>query len=162
MDLFIHFMIPFTALAYLKPKFKYALVAGFFGILPDADVFLGYHRSSTHSLLIIIPLVILILLPFRNYLVCGLIGSVSHIFMDLGGYVPIFWPLYNQSVELSIKTQSPLKVELLLSPVNFYSVTLSELPIRVIPSWESVAACSIFMVIALLGLKYRGKHGIQK
>ncbi|MHA1779076.1 MAG: metal-dependent hydrolase [Candidatus Heimdallarchaeaceae archaeon] len=94
------------------------LLINIFATVPDIDVFFGYHRSYTHSL--IIPIVFLlalttakiirgeelgvqrgtrILKAFR--LICWM--WILHIILDLGwGPILLFWPVDNHYYDLSV------------------------------------------------------------
>lgn len=85
--------------------------------LPDVDVFFGYHRSYTHSL--VIPFVLLVALTTANKirgngdyldrgyrvlqafkLICFM--WILHIFLDLGwGPLMMFWPVDNHYYDLT-------------------------------------------------------------
>ena len=100
-DLLIHFAIPFAAFSYFRRP-REAFVASLIALLPDIDALLiRVHRSTTHSLVVVLAACGISLLTIRSLrprlLGFGLLATfalVSHLLLDLfTTYTPIFWPL---------------------------------------------------------------------
>lgn len=132
-EFLLHFVIPFSALSLGGASLRKTLFACSISLLPDLDFLVNVHRSMTHSaaVLAVVMLPALILFwrtKYRVYVVLAAAGLLSHLALDIfGDYVPILWPLYNQSVHLVVRsaahTGSGLKIsfsaEMLTQPISF-------------------------------------------
>ena len=115
----LHITIPYVTLTALGVKPKKAFIASLISLLPDIDALLHIHRSQTHSLPLILTATIpLILLTsktkLKEYIVPATIALIIHLALDIfTGPTPILWPLYNQSIWITIQlnlqiTQNPI------------------------------------------------------
>jgi len=137
MDLLTHIFLPLIALYSVKKKIKLSILPlAFFGIFPDFDVFIGIHRSLFHSLLFLIPLLVILYSIEKNSRNEGEYSGIiaffllSHIFLDfLSGGVPFLYP----AVETGIGLEFPAKVGF---GSGFYFQDL--LPVLVFTTPESV------------------------
>jgi len=115
----LHITIPYVTLTALGVKPKKAFIASLISLLPDIDALLRIHRSQTHSLPILLAATIpLILLTqetkIKEYVIPATIALIIHLFLDVfTAPTPILWPLYNQSIWITIElnlqiTQNPI------------------------------------------------------
>ena len=108
-ELLLHFTLPFTAFSYFR-KLKEAFLLSLIALLPDLDVFIGIHRSWTHSALLILAfcgaILILIktLIPkLLDFSLHATLALISHLLLDLfTTYTPLLWPLIPQSLLISL------------------------------------------------------------
>jgi len=121
-------------------------VASLIALLPDLDALLvGVHRSTSHSIVVVLTACGLALLVIRAVrpkllglgLLCTL-GLLSHLLLDLfTTYTPIFWPLVGWSLFISlgggvhVSESLNLKVSLDLSTTttDFTPFTVLDAPI---------------------------------
>jgi len=133
----IHFIVPFTALTLVGVKFRKALPISLLAILPDLDALFLVHRSLSHSLVVLLSVMVpFLLLTYKfkpslySYGFLGLMSVASHLVLDLfAGYTPILWPLYGYSAWIQVGLvahvgSSPslalsAKVKVLTQPVTF-------------------------------------------
>ena len=104
----MHFILPFVALTLLGMDLRKAFLIGFLGVVPDLDVLFLYHRTLSHSVVVIG----LVCLPFIVYswrvrpewlsdsLFCFLVLASNPLLDVFFGYTPVLWPLYPYSVAL--------------------------------------------------------------
>lgn len=114
MDLLTHIFLPliFIFAAGITKEWRVLLLSPL-AILPDLDVFLGIHRGMLHSLLIIIPLVLLSFIFLRRYSKYIAFFLSSHLFLDfLSGGVPFFYPL----IKTGVGVEFPLIVKFSSTP----------------------------------------------
>ncbi|MEM2430327.1 MAG: metal-dependent hydrolase [Nitrososphaerales archaeon] len=130
MEPLIHFIIPFTALTLLNVRVKKALLISLLAILPDLDAIFLIHRSFSHSIIIILIVITLLLplmkkLKIHGYALLVTLSLVSHPILDLfSGYTPILWPFYSYSIWI----QAELMVHIASSPSFALSMKLLEKP----------------------------------
>ena len=106
MEPVIHFVVPFIALTLVGVKSRKALPISLLAVLPDLDALFLVHRSLSHSLIVVISIMVpLLLLTYKfkprlhGYAFLALLAVTSHLVLDLfTGYTPILWPLYGYSV----------------------------------------------------------------
>ncbi len=111
MDVFLHFLFPYAILTLIGLKAEKAIPLALLGIVPDLDILFYVHRSPSHSAVVITAAFIIPIIAawlyrreYLHYAILGYLSTVSHpIFDMLGGYTPILWPLYNQSIMISIQ-----------------------------------------------------------
>jgi len=144
-ELLLHFAIPFAAFSYFRRP-REAFVASLIALLPDLDALLiGVHRSTSHSLVVVLAvcgIALLLIRALRSRLLrLGLLvtlGLLSHLLLDLfTTYTPIFWPLVSWSLFISldggvhISESVNLKVSLDLSTTTteFTPFTVLDAPI---------------------------------
>jgi hypothetical protein len=100
----LHFAVPLAAFTALGIKPKRAFLLSLFTLLPDLDILINVHRFCSHSLILLLAIVIpliLIAVKFNRQKPLSLIlfAYASHLFLDLfTGYTPILWPLYSQDL----------------------------------------------------------------
>ena len=105
MEPLLHFVLPFVALTLLGVEVRRAAALGFLGVVADLDSLLLIHRSLSHSAvvwgLLFLPVLIASWVRRRDacrWVALGFLVAVSHPLLDLGGYTPVFWPLYSYSL----------------------------------------------------------------
>ena len=106
MEPLIHFVVPFTALMLVGVEARKALPISLLAVLPDLDALFLVHRSPSHSLVVVLSVMVpLLLLTYKfkprlqGYVLLALLAVGSHLVLDLfTGYIPILWPLYGYSV----------------------------------------------------------------
>lgn len=126
----IHFIIPLFLLIMLGINLKKSVLISALAIIPDLDVIFGVHRSSSHSIIIIL-IVSIVTILILNYLKIGknseyllaILVLLSHPFMDMfGWYTPILWPVADKSIyiftELTTNMNSVLDLNLIFK-INF-------------------------------------------
>ncbi len=126
----IHFIIPLFLLIMLGINLKKSVLISSLAIIPDLDVIFGVHRSSSHSIIIIL-IVSIVTILILNYLKIGknseyllaILVLLSHPFMDMfGWYTPILWPVADKSIyiftELTTNMNSVLDLNLIFK-INF-------------------------------------------
>ena len=153
----IHFALIFSVAIACGVSYKKSALLGFIAMLPDLDVFLGVHRSATHSIFVLALAltVALTLKPLRSRKKFGQISFalMSHPTLDLfTHFTPILWPLLNRAIFFKVNL-NPLNVELLSSQALFPNYRFSLSPP---PAWElATAMVLITMGIALLVIRHR-------
>ena len=106
MEPIIHFIVPFIALTFAGVRFRWALLVSLLALIPDLDALFLVHRSLSHSLIVVLTVIVpFLLLTYRfrlrlqGYAFLALMSLASHLVLDVfAGYTPIFWPLYGCSV----------------------------------------------------------------
>lgn len=108
-ELLLHFSVPF-ALTAPKLGVKRALLISTIALLPDLDVLLHIHRSITHSILVLIPACLPILLftysknKYFNLALISILALLSHPLMDsFQTYTPLLYPLLDRSIWFRIE-----------------------------------------------------------
>jgi hypothetical protein len=100
-SLFNHIFIPITILLIFSKRLridpKNIILLSFFGILPDADIFL-FHRATFHNIFIlIVPILIFIFVKDMREasgIICFYLGS--HLLLDIfDGGIFLLYPFYN-------------------------------------------------------------------
>jgi len=128
-DTFTHAILGLTASILLNRDPSTYIIAVLLSELPDIDAFTPQHRAACHSLLVVSPLTLVLLLSF-NY--TGLNSTTSavlallpllHVVMDFtcGGLpVRLLWPLSNKGVQLADKIDIIAERLLSISPYGYY------------------------------------------
>lgn len=100
-SLFNHIFIPITILLIFSKRLKIdpknIILLSFFGILPDADIFL-FHRATLHNIFIlVVPILIFIFMKDMREIsgiICFYLGS--HLLLDIfDGGIFLLYPFYN-------------------------------------------------------------------
>lgn len=97
-------------------RLRYALILALAGLLPDVDALFFTHRWATHSIAVVLPIVvalnIAVLKLYRNHLVYSTTASLLyllHIVLDMfTAPTPILWPLYSQSIAIALNIDGSL------------------------------------------------------
>ena len=120
----MHFILPFVALLLLGLDEKKAFLMGLLGIVPDLDVLFLYHRTLSHSVVVIG----LFCLPFILYCwrvrphrlgdswLCFLVLASNPLLDVFFGFTPVLWPLYPYAVSLRMGLNIHIGKESTLSP----------------------------------------------
>src|SRR5207247_11269607 len=100
------------------------------GVLPDFDIYfqpLGLiHHTYTHSLLVIIPIVVVVTYFLGRLGLAFSMGIISHLVGDyLDGTIPILYPL-DQDLKVGLNVAIPVLADTLLEmraygPIIFYT-----------------------------------------
>ena len=109
-ELALHFAVPF-ALTAPKLGLRRALLVSFIALLPDLDALLGFHRSMSHSLVILSAVGIPVLLAVYRFkrehfglALVGLLALLSHPVMDgFQTYTPLLYPIYERSIWVRVE-----------------------------------------------------------
>jgi hypothetical protein len=103
----LHFVVPLATLRAVGLDWKSALFASFVALTPDVDVFLFIHRSASHSIIILLAIVIpILILSYRHRTIQKLtllaaFAITTHLVMDaFQTSTPLLWPLYNRGIEI--------------------------------------------------------------
>jgi hypothetical protein len=104
----LHFVVPLVTLRAIGLDWKQTLFASFIALTPDLDVFFFVHRSASHSIIILLAVIIPILILAkitRNSTVWDLtllaaFAITTHLVMDVFQTgTPLLWPLYNHDLQ---------------------------------------------------------------
>ncbi len=122
-----------------------ALPISLLAVLPDLDTLFLVHRSPSHSLTVVLGVIVpLLFLTYKfkprlqGYALLALLAVGSHLVLDLfAGYTPLLWPLYGYSVwinaELMIhiggSTSLNPSVKLLTEPTTFQPFQTLDAPL---------------------------------
>ena len=169
MEPLIHFIVPFTALTLVGVKFRKALPISLLAILPDLDALFLVHRSLSHSLVVLLSVMVsFLLLTYKfklslySYVFWGLISMASHLVLDLfTGYTPILWPLYGYSVWIQAGLvahvgSSPslaLNIKVLTQPVTFQPFQSLDAPL--FTGEGLILSAILIMPVLLRAFKFR-------
>jgi membrane-bound metal-dependent hydrolase YbcI (DUF457 family) len=131
----IHFVVPFVALMFGGLEFRRALPISLLALLPDLDALFLIHRSLSHSIIVVLSVMVpFLLLTYRfkprlyGYVLFALMAVASHLALDVfAGYMPILWPFYGYSVwvqadlfaHIGSSPSLSSSVKLLTEPVTF-------------------------------------------
>lgn len=124
MEPLIHFVVPFAVLMLVGVEAGKALPISFLAVLPDLDALFLVHRSPSHSLVVVLSVMVpLLLLTYRfkprlyGYAFLALLAVVSHLVLDVFcGYTPLLWPLYGCSVWIDMEFMVNIGGSVSLSP----------------------------------------------
>lgn len=169
-EVLLHFVVPFSALSLGGASLRKTLFACSIALLPDLDFLLNVHRSMTHSAValaaVILPaLIFLWRTKYRVYVLLAAAGLLSHLVLDLfSDYIPILWPLYNQSVYIAVRSTahagSGLEIsfsdEMLTKPTSFEPPTIVDAPI--FTSQGFIASTLLLCPILLKKLAPKAQH----
>jgi membrane-bound metal-dependent hydrolase YbcI (DUF457 family) len=103
----LHFVVPLVTLRAIGLDWKQTLFASFVALTPDLDVFF-VHRSASHSIIILLAIVIPILIlarivrnsTVRDFTLLAAFAITTHLVMDVFQTgTPLLWPLYNHDLQ---------------------------------------------------------------
>lgn len=161
-DLLTHIFLPLILLLSigLARSKRYLFLLSPLAIFPDLDVFLGIHRGLFHSLLIIMPIVLLSLITLRQYsnYIAFFLGS--HLSLDfLAGGVPFLYPIIETGVgiefPLVVRFSSPPTIVEYLPRIVFTTPTLVQGQ-----SYELFSGIGIALLILFGGIYYARRSKI--
>ena len=104
----LHFAVPFVSLRAFGLDLRKVLFASLVALTPDLDVLFQVHRSQSHSLvlaLVVLPLLVLTWnrKGLRSLVLLGAFGLFAHLILDLfQTSTPLLWPILNQSIWISV------------------------------------------------------------
>ena len=138
------------------------------GILPDFDIYfrpLIQHHTYTHSLLVIIPTVVILTIFFGRFGLAFSAGIVSHLVTDsLVGSIPPLYPLYpNMDVGLSLGIPSIADTILEMGAfglVILYAYKNGDYKLILKPQRDSLLLAIPLMAIVTLTLLFAGDNNI--
>lgn len=120
MEALLHFTVVLAASLGIGIEPEFALGLSTIALLPDIDVFFGFHRMYIHSALLIATVgapvtIILSLFGLGSLGLAALLLALSHPLIDsLGGYTLLFWPAFRKPLRfdfsLKLVGRSLLKV----------------------------------------------------
>lgn len=140
----LHFAVPLVSLKALGLDWKSALFASFVALTPDLDVLFYVHRSASHSVIVLLAIVIPILILARKnktiwtLTLLAAFGVSTHLVLDLfQADTPLLWPLYDRlfRIELGLNFHMGSQgtfipsVTVPISPEGFASFTTFDAPI---------------------------------
>jgi membrane-bound metal-dependent hydrolase YbcI (DUF457 family) len=105
----LHFVVPLVTLRAIGLDWKQTLFASFLALTPDLDVFFFVHRSASHSIIILLAIIIPILIlaritrnsTVRDLTLLAAFAITTHLVMDVFQTgTPLLWPLYNHDLQL--------------------------------------------------------------
>ena len=146
-----------------------AYLAFLSGVLPDFDIYfqpLGLmHHTYTHSLLVIIPLVILVTYFFGRFGLAFSTGILSHLLADsLVGSIPLLYPLYpDWSVGLNLGIPSLADTVLEMGAfglVLLYALRNGDYKLILKPSQDGLLLAIPLVAIDTLTLLFAGDRNI--
>ena len=139
------------------------------GVLPDFDIYLQplglVHHTYTHSLLVIVPTVILLTYLLGRFGLAFSIGIASHLLGDsIVGTIPILYPIYpNYDVGLNLGIPSLADTILEMGAfllVIVYSLRNGDYRLLLKPSRESLLLGIPLVAIDTLTLLFAGDRNI--
>ena len=161
----LHVVVPFVALVLYGVEPRRAAPLSLLGVVPDLDALLLVHRSLSHSVVVLG----LVWVPVLAYVrmrrpglwveaVLGLLVLVSHPVLDMvGGYTPVLWPLYGDSIYLRMALDGRVspgvsfnpRVEVLGVPTVFKPVASLDYPLF---TGEGLAVSLILLLPIVLSM----------
>ena len=153
----VHFLIPFLVLSFCGITLKKSIALSSLAILPDLDVLFHIHRSITHSVVVLILLLIPIFLfikvrhpsYFRDSLVGGLV-VLSHPVLDVfDTYTPFFYPLSKESIFVFCRLVTDMS-ELRDLRFHFEIKTISTSFSLIAPNTDGVVFSGLGIAIGLI------------
>jgi hypothetical protein len=138
------------------------------GILPDFDIYFQpyiVHHTYTHSLIVIIPVVLALTYLFGRLGFAFSIGILSHLLADfLVGSIPLLYPLYPNSdvgLNLGIPSLADTILEIgALALVLIYSYWNSDYKLVLKPSRDSLLLVIPLFALVTLTLLFAGDKSI--
>src|SRR2546426_9103313 len=139
------------------------------GILPDFDIYFQpylRHHTYTHSLIVIIPLVLILTYFFGRIGFAFSIGILSHLLGDfLVGSIPLLYPLYpNSDVGLNLGIPSLADTILEIGAfglVLVYAYRNGDYRLVLKPSRDSLLLVIPLFALVTLTLLFAGDRSIQ-
>jgi LexA-binding, inner membrane-associated putative hydrolase len=138
------------------------------GILPDFDIYFQpylVHHTYTHSLIVIIPVVIVLTYFFGRVGFAFSIGILSHLLADfLVGSIPLLYPFYSSTdvgLNLGIPSLADTILELgAFALVLFYAYRNGDYRLVLKPSRESLLLGIPLFALVTLTLLFAGDRSI--
>lgn len=97
MDLLTHVFLPLALVYGARMNGvgnRSIVLLSFFAILPDSDVVLGVHRGLFHSLLFVVPVIVVAFFVAKKYAKYVAFFLFSHLFLDfITGGIPFLYPV---------------------------------------------------------------------
>jgi hypothetical protein len=146
-----------------------AYLAFLSGTLPDFDIYFGFlgleHHTWTHSLLILVPVVVVVTYFFGRLGLAFSIGLLSHIVGDgLVGNIPLLYPLYpswTPGLNLGIPSLADTLLEMgAFGLVLVYAVLNGDYRLVLKPSRDSLLLGVPLVAIDTLTLLFAGDRNI--
>ncbi len=146
-----------------------AYLAFLSGVLPDFDIYfqpLGLvHHTYTHSLLVIVPVVILLTYFLGGFGLAFSVGIMSHLLADsLVGSIPLLYPIYpnwNVGLNLGIPSLADTVLEMgAFGLVIIYALFNADYKLVLKPSRESLLLGIPLFAIDTLTLLFAGDRNI--
>src|SRR6267143_701942 len=139
------------------------------GILPDFDIYFQpylVHHTYTHSLIVVVPVVIVLTYFFGRLGFAFSVGILSHLLGDfLVGTIPLLYPLYpNSDVGLNLGIPSLADTVLETGAFAFilvYSYRNSDYKLVLRPSRESLLLGIPLFALVTLTLLFAGDRSIS-
>jgi hypothetical protein len=139
------------------------------GTLPDFDIYFGFlgleHHTWTHSLFVLVPVVVVITYFFGRLGLAFSIGILSHILCDgLVGTIPLLYPLYPfwmPGLNLGIPSLADTVLEMgAFGLVLVYAVWNGDYKLVLKPSRDSLMLGIPLVAIDTLTLLFAGDRNI--
>jgi hypothetical protein len=138
------------------------------GILPDFDIYFQpylVHHTYTHSLIVVVPVVIVLTYFFGRLGFAFSIGILSHLLGDfLVGTIPLLYPLYpNSDVGLNLGIPSLADTVLEIGAFAFvlaYAYWNGDYKLILKPSRESLTLTIPLFALVTLTLLFAGDRSI--
>ena len=138
------------------------------GLLPDFDIYFQpylVHHTYTHSLIVVVPVVIVLTYFFGRLGFAFSIGILSHLLGDfLVGTIPLLYPLYPNS-DVGLNLGIPSLADTILETGAFafilvYSYRNSDYKLVLRPSRESLLLGIPLFALVTLTLLFAGDRSI--
>jgi len=139
------------------------------GILPDFDIYFQpylVHHTYTHSLIVVVPVVIVLTYFFGRLGFAFSVGILSHLLGDfLVGTIPLLYPLYPSS-DVGLNLGIPSLADTILETGAFaitlvYSYRNSDYKLVLRPSRESLLLGVPLFALVTLTLLFAGDRSIS-
>ena len=139
------------------------------GILPDFDIYFQpylVHHTYTHSLIVVVPVVIVLTYFFGRLGFAFSVGILSHLLGDfLVGTIPLLYPLYPNS-DVGLNLGIPSLADTILETGAFafilvYSYRNSDYKLVLRPSRESLLLGIPLFALVTLTLLFAGDRSIS-
>lgn len=158
----VHFSVAFSVLSAVGCDPLTSFAASVVAVIPDLDVFLGIHRSVSHSILLHLPIALVGLLlrvanfPCSYLLIAIWLSLLTHALLDaLTGFSPILWPMLKDEVYVEAKIGATFQHSVELKPViSIHRRPLSNSRFRCLDATaltaEGVAISSLLLALSWL------------
>ena len=139
------------------------------GILPDFDIYFQpylVHHTYTHSLIVIIPVVLVLTYFFGRIGFAFSIGILSHLLGDfLVGTIPLLYPFYSNSFDVGLNLGIPSLADTALEIGAFglvllYAYRNGDYKLVLKPSRESLLLAIPLFALVTLTLLFAGDRSI--
>lgn len=120
MDAIFHIVVPFLLLRLFGFRHKFLLPMSLLGIVPDLGRLVGYYKE-THSLVFIFVVWAIFAafvwkMPEKKFLLgAAAFFLISHLFLDLGTPMGLFWPLSSifYTIKIALQVHNSMLVPLI-------------------------------------------------